>query len=109
MENSRLKFHNILIDVLGNKHVYFQPPESQKLNYPCIRYSLSNIPTKKADNKSYMRDYSYDVTLVHTNPDNHTVDRLLDLPYSKFNKSYVVQGLYHYNFTIIYKNEKETI
>ena len=38
---SRLNLHNSLIEALGTKSVYFQPPESVKLVYPCIIYEES--------------------------------------------------------------------
>ena len=39
---SRLNLQDKLEEVLGSKQVYFQPPESLKLKYPCIVYSRSN-------------------------------------------------------------------
>lgn len=109
MINSRLAFHNILEVVLGNKNVYFQPPASIQLKYPCIVYSLSDIQDLKADNKKYKRDYLYKVTLIHKDPDNPVVDKLMNLPYSDFNAFFSTQGLNHYVFNIYYKNEKEII
>ncbi len=109
MINSRLKLDEILRCILGNQHVYFQPPESVKIHYPCIIYSLSDIDDKHANNKSYKRDYCYKVTLIHNDPDNEIVDRLMNLKYSSFNTSFSNQGLNHYVFTIKIKNEKEII
>ena len=54
----RLEFQEVLQSLIGirpdgKKNVYFQPPSSVKMNYPCIVYSLSRISVKKANNKLY--------------------------------------------------------
>ena len=51
--NSRLKLHNILVEILGSGNVYFQPPESITLKYPCIIYGRVGIDAVHADNKLY--------------------------------------------------------
>lgn len=101
MINSRLAFHNKLVNILGNSNVYFQPPSM--LKYPCIKYSLENIPEKTASNIKYKRDYCYEVTLIHEDPDNDIVNKILDLPYSTLIKTFSTQGLNHYVFKIYYK------
>ena len=107
MINSRLDLQSKLEAILGSENVYFQPPASKKLSYPCIIYKLNNIPERSANNKKYIRNYEYRVTLIHQDPDNDIVDKLLDLPYSNFENSYSTQGLNHYVFVIYNKNEKE--
>lgn len=103
MINARLKLQNRLETILGNRNVYFQPPENISMKYPCIRYSLDNIATNKASNSVYKKDYCYTLILIHTDPDNDVVDKILDMKYSRLNKVYNTQGLYHYVFTIYYK------
>lgn len=107
MINSRLSLHNKLVNILGSNNVYFQPPESKKIQYPCITYSLINIPEKYADNENYVSHYCYQVTLIDQDPDNDTVDKLKKLRYSKFVRHFSTQGLNHYVFNITYKYEKE--
>ena len=41
--DSRPNLQAKLEEILGNKNVYFQPPESLKLNFPAIVYKRSNI------------------------------------------------------------------
>ena len=97
---NRLDLHEKFLSVLGSNNVYFQPPESIKIKYPAIIYSLDNIKTGYADNeKRYMFD-RYRVTLVDPNPDNEFIDKIMRLPYSEFNNHFVTSGLHHYNFTI---------
>ena len=51
------------------KNVYFQPPESVKLSYPCIIYKRSAGDTRFADNKKYSYTAGYDVVVVEMDPD----------------------------------------
>lgn len=107
MMNSRLALHKIFEDILGNNHVYFQAPS--KLSYPCIKYKLLDANEKHADNKKYLRKYEYEITLIHEDPDNNIVDKLLDLPHTTLIKTFSTQGLNHYIITIYYKEEKEIL
>ena len=50
MESRRLKLHERLVEILGTDHVYFQPPENFKLEYPAIVYSRKQISNRFADN-----------------------------------------------------------
>lgn len=48
----RVDLHRKFEIALGSKNVYFQPPESVKLKYPCIIYGLSKLPIKHADDST---------------------------------------------------------
>jgi len=99
---SRLDFHNVLEKTLGNTNVYFQTPKNIQLNYPCIIYKLNDIDDKKADNTSYIKRKSYQVTLIHKDPDNEIQDKILELPYCKFNNYFSSDNLHHYVYTIFF-------
>ena len=43
MAKDRLILHDELITLLGSSNVYFQPPTSIKMNYPCIIYKLDDV------------------------------------------------------------------
>ena len=107
MKNSRLAIQDKLEKILGSKNVYFQPPDKSMLKYPCIVYSLNDVPTKHADDKKYISNYQYSITLIDYDPDNDFVDKLMKLKYIKFSKHFSTQGLNHYVFTLNYKQEKE--
>ena len=62
--NRRLELHNILVGLLGSNHVYYQPPESLKMEYPCIRYNRSNINSGRADNINY-RNMNHPISLIY--------------------------------------------
>lgn len=99
---SRLELHNKLIELLGNKNVYYQPPESVKMSYPAIRYSVNRINTKKADGLMYSKNTQYTITVIDRSPDNSVIDKLLELPYCSFDRHYVSNNLNHDVLTLYY-------
>ena len=99
---SRLKLQNELEELLGSENVYFQPPSSVKMKYPAIKYSLSNIEIKHADDTSYNNKRVYELILIDSNPDSEFVDKLLQLPYCSFDRFYPSDNLNHYSFKLYY-------
>ena len=100
---TRLDLQNRFEEILGSKHVYFQPPESVKLKYPCIIYSLSDIYTRNADDQHYSMQKSYTVTVISRDPDNTIAQEILKLRRSRFDRRYVADNLYHDILTLYYK------
>lgn len=98
----RLELHEILCALLGSRNVYFQPPESVKLKYPCIIYSRQRIETGFADNAPYKIDKCYELTLITSDPDSELVDKLLTLPMCKHDRHYTSDNLNHDTYTIYY-------
>lgn len=99
---SRTELHKLLKGAPGIKEVYFQPPESKKLEYPCIVYSLSDIYVRHANNLPYMAKKAYDVTLISQTPDTKIVDYLTNLPLCRFGRFFASDNLNHYTFKIYY-------
>ena len=52
--NKRLELQTKLENLFGNRRVYYQPPENLKMEYPCIRYSKSDIISRHADDIKYV-------------------------------------------------------
>lgn len=98
----RIDLQNTLTDILGSKNVYYQPPESVKLSYPCILFELSNYIFDHADNTKYRGLKKYSITLISKEPDPATMDKILKLKYSSFDRYYISDNLYHYNFELYY-------
>ena len=99
---SRLKLHEELVKVLGSRNVYFQPPESLKLNYPAIVYSLDNLENKHANDSVYnMRD-RYSVTYITRNPDDQVIRVLDSRPLCRFDRHYKSDNLNHYVYTLYF-------
>lgn len=98
----RPNLHQIFEDVLGSKNVYFQPPESVKLKYPCIIYGLSKLPIQHADDRPYLISRGYEGVLIDRSPDSVILERLTELSMCEFGKPYPADDLNHYPFTIYY-------
>ena len=102
MNERRIELQKILCELLGSSEVYFQPPESVKMKYPAIVYSLNDIDSQFADDKPYVINRQYAVTLIDKNPDNGFVDKLAALPSCKFVKPYKKDNLNHYLYTLFF-------
>lgn len=98
----RLEFHSILVDILGSTKVYYQPPSTIQMKYPCIIYAKSSMDTKHADDDKYLNTVRYTVTVVDSNPDSDIAFKLHKLQYSKFNRHYTSDNLNHDVFDIYY-------
>lgn len=98
----RLELHSILVNLLGSENVYFQPPESYKISYPCIVYERSNSNTKFADNLPYKRYKRYTVTVIDYDPDTEISDKVEDLPLCTFDRFFVSDNLNHFIYTLYY-------
>lgn len=102
MSNRRLQIHEILCGILGSRNVYFQPPESVKMNYPAIVYGLDKIASTYANDGVYLSQRGYSVTVIDSNPDSFLVEKMAALPACKFNRHYEKDNLNHDVFTLFY-------
>lgn len=103
MPRTRIDLDAELRDAIGNSNVYFQPPESIKLKYPCIVYELSDLDVFRADNLNYKKHDRYDVTFITKDPDHPLIRELPDLfLHCRYNRYYAADNLNHYSYTIYY-------
>lgn len=87
----------------SGKAVYFQPPKSVKICKPCIIYKRDTANLGYADDKTYMAQWRYQVTVVDTNPDSVIPDKLIWLfPKISPERTYTSDNLYHWVFTLFY-------
>lgn len=101
----RLSLQSELEEILGSKNVYYQPPESTVVKtrgYPAIIYSFSRYRKDNADNGTYLLHRSYDIILIHPDPDNTIKDEIACLPMCRFDRHYKADNLNHYAYTIYY-------
>ena len=98
----RLELHSVLQELLGSSNVYYQPPESIKMQYDAIRYSKKNIVSKYANDRKYSMMDCYDVTVISRLPDNPVIKKLLSLPYCSYDRHYIADNLHHDVLTIYY-------
>lgn len=99
---SRLSLQSKLEEVLGSTNVYFQPPASVKMKYPCIVYSRSSGDTTFADNVPYRFMHRYNVIVIDRNPDSEIPDKVAMLPYCVMDRHYVADNLNHDSFQLYY-------
>lgn len=95
----RLELQELLEDLLEDTSVYYQPPESIRMKYPCFVYSIDLYPTLPADDFNYMKTERYLVTYIDRNPDSGMPDKLLSTKGFRFDRHYVVDNLHHNVFT----------
>lgn len=98
----RVELQEYLENLIQNKNVYFQPPESFKINYPCIIYELSNIGSRKADNVKYKIVKEYTVTIIDKNPDSKLFDKMFESDYCRFDRHFVNDNLHHWVFSVFW-------
>ena len=98
----RLSLQEILVNILGSNNVYFQPPETIRLQYPCIIYERSDIDKKYADNRAYTSMVRYSLTLITRSPESDLVKAILELPYCSYDRHYAADTLNHDVFTLYY-------
>lgn len=88
--------------LLGSRNVYFQPPATVKIQYPCIIYTRHQDRTNHADNVKYQTRKSYQVTVVDKDPDSLIPDKVFHLPLCRFDRHYTADNLNHDVFILYY-------
>ena len=101
-EARRLILQNELEELMGNRHVYYGPPENLKMEYPAIRYSKSKIDSRHANDKIYKKMTRYELIVISRKPDSPVIDDLLELPYCSYDRHYVSDNLHHDVLTLYY-------
>ena len=96
----REDLHRVLKSYCPN--VYYQPPETFKIKYPCIIYSRDNLQVQRADNRPYILECAYSMRYISEEPDDPVIFELALLPFCRHSRHYVADNLHHDAFTIYY-------
>lgn len=99
---TRLELQTKLEELLGLKHVYYQPPSTVKIEYPAIIYSKGRIDKDHANDKAYRFKTRYEIIVVDRHPDNSVIQKLLFLPYCSYDRHYISDNLNHDSLTLYY-------
>jgi hypothetical protein len=100
---SRLTLHKELCTLLGSNNVYFQPPESIKLRFPCIIYTLDKGDARFADNRVYSYTHQYTITYIDSNPDHDMIDKMFtSFSMCVHDRRFISNNLYHDVFSLYY-------
>lgn len=98
----RLQLQALLEQILNSRNVYFQPPESFLINYPCIVYSLDSASVKYADNFPYRHTRRYQITVLDSSPDSVIPDAMDVLPQCTFLRHFTTEGLHHFIYDLYF-------
>lgn len=98
----RLELQALLEALLGSSNVYFQPPASVQMAYPCIIYKRDDRAVSFADNRPYKSMKRYQLTVVDRDPDSEIPDKVADLPFCSFERFFTADNLNHDVFTIYF-------
>ena len=99
---TRVDLQNVLEELLESRNVYYQPPESLKMNYPAIVYARKTIDNSYANNSVYKQNYAYEITVIDKNPDSEIVNKISKLPTCRFDRHFKSDNLNHDVFTLYY-------
>ena len=98
----RLDLQSKLEELLESRNVYYQPPESTKMQYDAIKYSKKDITSTYANNAKYSMMDSYELIVIAKRPDHPVIKKLLALPYCSYDRHYVADNLNHDVLTIYF-------
>lgn len=98
--HTRNELHAALVEALGSPFVYYEPPASTKLHYPCIVYNKLDYNTKHADNKPYKLFPYYNVIVISPVPDDPASEKVAMLSTATPGRRYTADNLFHDPYTI---------
>jgi hypothetical protein len=98
----RLDLQDVLVGILGSDNVYFQPPPTVSMVYPCIVYRRDFQLTRFADDNPYSVKKRYSVTVIDRDPDSTIPDRIAALPMCTFDRFYTADNLNHDVFKLFF-------
>ena len=102
MTSKELKLDRLMRDTLGSDYVYFQPPESVSMFYPCVVWNLAKLPVVYADDKAYLKNPKYVIRYISPDPDDPMRDTLVDVLGVPIIQVYCKDGLYHFIYELYY-------
>lgn len=84
------------------ERVYFDPPDTLQMVYPCITYTRDKMKTKYAGDKPYSIRHGYQVTVIDRNPDSDIVKAVSALPMCTYSSGFITENLHHDVFSIYF-------
>lgn len=98
----RLELQTILETLLGSRNVYFQPPPTLRMQYPCIVYKRDRNNTQFANNLPYVIFKAYTLTVIDKDPDSDIPGKIEQLPSCSFVRHFTVDNLNHDIYSLYY-------
>lgn len=98
----RAELQERLVEILGSDQVYFQPPPTVIMSYPCIVYARYNKFTEHADDNPYSHRKRYQVTVIDRDPDSGIPDKVAALPTCAYDRFFTADNLNHDVFKLFF-------
>lgn len=102
MARPREELQTILESIDASAEVYYQPPDSVHIEYPCIVYNLDAAQSNYADNVLYSYTKRYQVTVIDRDPDSEIPDEVIALPMCEFERSFRSDNMNHFVFNLFF-------
>ena len=100
--DKRLILQSKLEELVGS-NVYFQPPATIHLAYPCAIYNLTVGSTKRADDIVYTYTQRFELLFIYRKPNMEIIEKVLQtFPMCSVSRIYISDNLYHYAFNLYY-------
>ena len=100
---TRQLLHEVLVSfqesVGETPHVYFQPPESVKITYPCFIYHQAASPTISANDQPYLYRDVYEVKYITREAEPKLPELMQNLKNVSYDRRYSAENLNHFVFT----------
>lgn len=97
---TRAELGTLLKTLVSN--VYFQPPPSVNMTYPCIVYRRNDIDIVFANNLPYRQQKRYEITVIDPNPDSTIHEEVAKLPMCSFDRFFTADNLNHDVFNLYF-------
>jgi hypothetical protein len=105
----RLQLQSLLEEITEN--VYFQPPATLKMDYPCIRYERNggNVRgnVQRAGNLPYRLAKRYQITVIDRNPDSTLPDQVEALAMCEFDRWFARDNLNHWVYNLFFERNNQ--
>lgn len=106
----RESLHTVLSSLAGIRGVYFQPPSSEKMKYPCVSYDYDSESILNADNKPYISWPKYTVEIIDRDPES-SLPKMLETIHPrcivKFDRKFTHDNLNHWMFTLVFEGTEK--
>ena len=79
--------------------IYYEPPESIKLTYPCAIMSRGNIQFADANNYKYLKTVRYSLTYITKTINDPLADTIAEYDHMVHGDSYTSDHLYHHTYS----------
>lgn len=99
----RIGLHNLLKSINSEIQLYYQPPASLFITYPCFIYKDKVGQTLKAADGLYRHINCYELVYIAKTPNVGMINTILGtFQYCSSDNIFTNDGLHHYVFTIYY-------